>query len=125
LQAGRWIITRHRAVKSNLIVTSHGTSHGVWRGGSLGEEINVASFNHLREIDCHSIKELSRLRIGIHLLVTESRDTCRGVKKLCDQQNEQDHDPDRDQKFRQGKSGFGSESHALSCQACVPRRSLA
>jgi len=58
----------------------------------------------LREIDCHPIHELSRLRIGVHLFMAERGNGRGAVQKLCSQQNEQHEHTDRHQEFSQRKA---------------------
>ena len=71
------------------------------RSRTLAEEVNVDSFHHLCEIDGHSIKELSRLRVGIHLFMAESRN-CRGaLQKLSEKENEHDEYANADKDFSQ------------------------
>jgi len=58
----------------------------------------------LGEIDCHSIKHLSRLHVSVHLLVAKSRDACCTFKKLCEKQNEHHEYADANYQFGQRKT---------------------
>jgi len=75
-------------------------------GRRLQVVIDVSPFDHLREINGHSIKELSGLRIRIHLLVSKDRDSRGAVKELREKQNQQHEHAHTDQEFDQRKSAF-------------------
>ena len=113
LRTSRWIVTRNSAIKCYPIVSSHRTSHRVWRERPLGEEVNVVSFDHLGEIDGHSIKKLARLRVSVHLFVTQSGDGCGAVQKLREKQNKQHQHDHSDQEFGQRKRSYVTRSGAV------------
>ena len=72
------------AVECYLIIPPlPGTKPAVVRGGGgFKVVIDVGPPDHLREVDSHAVEQLTGLRVGIHLPVTERHDCGRVVKQL-------------------------------------------
>ena len=91
-------VTRHGAVERDYIVAlllCVAVLCGAGRGIRFQVIINVGAFYHLYEIDFYSIKQLSRLRVGVHLFVAERRNSSRTVEQLRRKKNEQNQNSSR------------------------------
>jgi hypothetical protein len=66
--------------------------------------IHVTSLDHLRDVNGHSIKQLSRLGVSVHSLLAEGGDSCGALEKLGRQKDEQYKDSDADDELGQRKA---------------------